>query len=135
MVKKQKGVGFTAVVALEMLVEGVRAGIAADAGCDRGGARPRVHPQGHQAFELRHGQEQEPNTRLSRGLRTGQNTPQQKWHRPTLIRLGLPIEQRPTADFRGTITYASLNAHNKIVYRLPDSRICLAGTICGVSIS
>ena len=31
------------------------------------------------------------------------------------IFIGLPIDQRPTADFRGTITYASLNAHNKIV--------------------
>jgi tau tubulin kinase len=29
--------------------------------------------------------------------------------------VGKPIDQRPTADFRGTITYASLNAHNKIV--------------------
>jgi len=27
---------------------------------------------------------------------------------------GKPIDQRVTADFRGTITYASLNAHNKI---------------------
>ena len=32
-----------------------------------------------------------------------------------LTKAGIPIEQRPTADFRGTITYASLNAHNKIV--------------------
>lgn len=29
---------------------------------------------------------------------------------------GHPIKQRPTADFRGTIAYASLNAHNKIVF-------------------
>jgi len=29
--------------------------------------------------------------------------------------LGVPLEQRPIADFRGTVTYASLNAHNKIV--------------------
>ncbi len=29
--------------------------------------------------------------------------------------IGMPVDQRPTADFRGTITYASLNAHNKIV--------------------
>jgi hypothetical protein len=27
----------------------------------------------------------------------------------------VPIEQRPNADFRGTITYASINAHIKIV--------------------
>lgn len=31
---------------------------------------------------------------------------------------GSPIEQRQNADFRGTVAYASLNAHNKIV-RLP----------------
>lgn len=29
--------------------------------------------------------------------------------------LGQPLEQRKNADFRGTVTYASLNAHNKIV--------------------
>lgn len=28
---------------------------------------------------------------------------------------GIPVPQRPTADFRGTVAYASLNAHNKIV--------------------
>lgn len=28
---------------------------------------------------------------------------------------GHPMEQQPRADFRGTITYASLNAHKKIV--------------------
>jgi tau tubulin kinase len=28
---------------------------------------------------------------------------------------GYPFPQRQNADFRGTITYASLNAHNKIV--------------------
>ncbi len=33
-----------------------------------------------------------------------------------LTKSGVPIEQRPNADFRGTITYASLNAHNKIVF-------------------
>jgi len=35
-----------------------------------------------------------------------------------LTKNGIPLEQRPTADFRGTITYASLNAHNKIVFFL-----------------
>jgi serine/threonine protein kinase len=35
-----------------------------------------------------------------------------------LIKLtGNPIEQRQQADFRGTVTYASLNAHNKIVWK------------------
>jgi serine/threonine protein kinase len=29
---------------------------------------------------------------------------------------GTPIAKRESADFRGTITFASLNAHNKIVY-------------------
>ncbi len=29
--------------------------------------------------------------------------------------VGCPVQQRPTADFRGTVAYASLNAHNKIV--------------------
>ena len=29
--------------------------------------------------------------------------------------LGTPLERRQIADFRGTVTYASLNAHNKIV--------------------
>jgi len=29
---------------------------------------------------------------------------------------GMPFEQRPNADFRGTITYASLNAHRRIVF-------------------
>ena len=28
---------------------------------------------------------------------------------------GIPIEKRACADFRGTITYASLNSHYKIV--------------------
>ena len=28
---------------------------------------------------------------------------------------GTPVEQRKNMDFRGTVTYASLNAHNKIV--------------------
>lgn len=28
---------------------------------------------------------------------------------------GIPVEQRKNVDFRGTIAYASLNAHNKIV--------------------
>jgi len=28
---------------------------------------------------------------------------------------GIPIEERKDVDFRGTIAYASLNAHNKIV--------------------
>lgn len=28
---------------------------------------------------------------------------------------GVPLEQRRNADFRGTVAYASLNAHNKIV--------------------
>lgn len=28
---------------------------------------------------------------------------------------GYPVEQRQNADFRGTVAYASLNAHNKIV--------------------
>ena len=28
---------------------------------------------------------------------------------------GRPLEQRQTADFRGTVAYASLNAHKKIV--------------------
>jgi len=28
---------------------------------------------------------------------------------------GKAVPQRPTADFRGTVAYASLNAHNKIV--------------------
>ena len=28
---------------------------------------------------------------------------------------GHPIPQRPNADFRGTVTYASLNAHRRIV--------------------
>lgn len=28
---------------------------------------------------------------------------------------GMPVEQRPNAEFRGTIVYASLNAHKKIV--------------------
>eukprot|EP00826_Nyctotherus_ovalis_P009600 TRINITY_DN1253_c0_g1_i2.p2 TRINITY_DN1253_c0_g1~~TRINITY_DN1253_c0_g1_i2.p2 ORF type:complete len:114 (+),score=3.96 TRINITY_DN1253_c0_g1_i2:601-942(+) len=28
---------------------------------------------------------------------------------------GVPVDQRRTADFRGTVAYASLNAHNKIV--------------------
>jgi len=28
---------------------------------------------------------------------------------------GLPIEQRKNANFKGTIAFASLNAHNKIV--------------------
>ena len=28
---------------------------------------------------------------------------------------GRPLKQRDRADFRGTITYASLNAHNRIV--------------------
>ncbi len=34
------------------------------------------------------------------------------------IILGIPVDQRQIADFRGTITYASLNAHNKIVKNL-----------------
>jgi len=29
---------------------------------------------------------------------------------------GVPIEERKNADFRGTVTYASLNAHNKLVF-------------------
>jgi hypothetical protein len=28
---------------------------------------------------------------------------------------GRPIEKRESADFRGTVTFASLNAHNKVV--------------------
>jgi serine/threonine protein kinase len=28
---------------------------------------------------------------------------------------GVPVSQRPTAEFRGTVAYASLNAHNKVV--------------------
>jgi serine/threonine protein kinase len=28
---------------------------------------------------------------------------------------GTPVEERKNVDFRGTIAYASLNAHNKIV--------------------
>lgn len=28
---------------------------------------------------------------------------------------GVPVKQRETVDFRGTVAYASLNAHNKIV--------------------
>ena len=28
--------------------------------------------------------------------------------------LGLPYEERKNTDFRGTITYASVNAHNKV---------------------
>lgn len=32
---------------------------------------------------------------------------------------GYPLEQRQTADFRGTVAYASLNAHNKIVFTNP----------------
>lgn len=31
---------------------------------------------------------------------------------------GRPVEQRQTADFRGTVAYASLNAHNKIVIKI-----------------
>ena len=31
------------------------------------------------------------------------------------IRYGRPLAQRPSADFRGTISYASINAHKKIV--------------------
>ena len=30
------------------------------------------------------------------------------------MRLGTPYEERKNTDFRGTITYASLNAHNKV---------------------
>ena len=33
-----------------------------------------------------------------------------------LNELGVPDQQRKNADFRGTIAYASLNAHNKIVF-------------------
>ena len=47
---------------------------------------------------------------------------------------GVPLEQRPNADFRGTITYASLNAHQKIVHSwLYHSchRTSEDGTICG----
>jgi tau tubulin kinase len=29
---------------------------------------------------------------------------------------GVAVEARKSADFRGTVTYASLNAHNKIVF-------------------
>lgn len=32
--------------------------------------------------------------------------------------IGLPMAMRKQADFRGTITYASLNAHLKIVNNL-----------------
>ena len=35
-----------------------------------------------------------------------------------LGRDGVAVEQRPSADFRGTVAYASLNAHNKIVTSL-----------------
>ena len=31
---------------------------------------------------------------------------------------GMPVEQRPNAEFRGTIAYASLNAHKKIVNKI-----------------
>lgn len=34
---------------------------------------------------------------------------------------GVPVEQRKAVDFRGTIAYASLNAHNKIVELLSIS--------------
>lgn len=37
-----------------------------------------------------------------------------------LGRDGIPLEQRQTADFRGTVTYASLNAHKKIVSQLRE---------------
>jgi len=36
---------------------------------------------------------------------------------------GIPLEQRPNAEFRGTITYASLNAHLKIVVLVFKARI------------
>ena len=50
--------------------------------------------------------------------------------------IGVPIDQRPTADFRGTITYASLNAHNKIVLLfLITNRIWQDEMICGAFIS
>ncbi len=53
------------------------------------------------------------------------------------IILGTPIKQRATADFRGTVTYASLNAHNKIVLGNLSSanRTSPAATICGVCTS
>ena len=32
----------------------------------------------------------------------------------TRYSIGIPVAQRPSAEFRGTITYASLNAHLKV---------------------
>lgn len=34
-----------------------------------------------------------------------------------------PLEQQPTADFRGSLAYASLNAHKKIVGERVTGRI------------
>lgn len=50
--------------------------------------------------------------------------------------LGIPIDQRQNADFRGTITYASINAHIKKVRKRVTMflRISQGGMICGASI-
>ena len=45
---------------------------------------------------------------------------------------GKPIEKRESADFRGTVTFASLNAHNKVVDTL--YRIWGGGMIYGAFI-
>lgn len=45
---------------------------------------------------------------------------------------GTVVEERPNMNFRGTVAYASLNAHNKLVGLSVYCRIYLAATISGV---
>eukprot|EP00826_Nyctotherus_ovalis_P005288 TRINITY_DN1118_c0_g1_i25.p3 TRINITY_DN1118_c0_g1~~TRINITY_DN1118_c0_g1_i25.p3 ORF type:complete len:117 (+),score=14.81 TRINITY_DN1118_c0_g1_i25:636-986(+) len=47
---------------------------------------------------------------------------------------GEPFEQRKVSEFRGTVGYASLNAHNRIVSTICDYRICPVEKICGAGI-
>jgi len=47
---------------------------------------------------------------------------------------GTPVEERKNMSFRGTVAYASLNAHNKLVNLMKNSRICRDGMIYGVGI-
>jgi tau tubulin kinase len=45
---------------------------------------------------------------------------------------GTPVEERKNMSFRGTVAYASLNAHSKLVRLLKESRIYQEEMIYGV---